>query len=736
MKKTFICASRIQGEPQHPVAAPYLRKGFTLDFVPEKAKIKVCTPGFYRFFVNGKEITRGKLAPYIANPDHFLYYDEYEIAPLLHEGKNAFGAILGNGFFNNPGGFVWDFDLAPWRGAPMIAVEAVMTGEGKSVTLTADETWRTCPSPIIFDDLRMGEKYDFTRVIDSWADADFDDTLWDFALLPARIPRGRLRKNGVEPILPEKELTPVSVTKLDGGFLYDFGENTAGTFRFTVSGAAGQKVTIRLGEQLRDGRLDQTCLRCGEVHDIYDGLFHKVELTYGGGGKVTYEPSFTYFGARYAFVSGITEEQAAAGAFTFIVCHSALKKAGGFTCSDKTVNTLMEMIGRTDMANFFYFPTDCPHREKNGWTGDASVSADHLTYLYDARRSYRQWIMSICASQNEEGAIPGIVPTDTWGFRWGNGPAWDSAMTELPWQLYKKWGDVKTAVLCADTWDRYLTYIMGRREEDGTITIGLGDWVPVFTPASVYDTPVKVTSTLYVMDMAGKMSRMLTAAGEGEKAAHAERVHGELRRTFREKLIDFDTMTVAGRTQTAQCMALSMGAFHQDEEQRAFSVLLDLIHEKGDVFDCGMLGLHCLFETLARFGAAEMAWKLIMNDKFPSFALLPEWGYTSFPEKFCPKDSEESYAISHNHHLFCDVARFFIESAAGLIVTDHETVLVKPCFLSSLTRAEAYHVFPAGRVSVGWKRKNGSVCVTVKRPKAVRAVYELPEGAVLTEIIK
>ena len=736
MKKQFICASRIQGELQHPVAAPYLRRSFTLDFVPEKAKIKVCTPGFYRFFVNGKEITRGKLAPYIANPDHFLYYDEYDILPLLQKGKNAFGAILGNGFFNNPGGFVWDFDLAPWRGAPMIAVNAVISGEGNNFTLNADNRWRTHPSPITFDDLRMGEKYDFTREIAFWSEADFDDADWSEALAPKRIPKGKLRRNRAEPILPEKELKPVSVTKQDGGFLYDFGENTAGVFRFTLNGSYGQKITIRFGEWLKYGKLDLSCLRCGEVRDIYDGLFYKAELIYGGRGEVTYEPSFTYFGARYAFVSGITDGQAEKADFTFIVCHSALKKAGSFTCSDKTVNTLMEMIARTDMANFYYFPTDCPHREKNGWTGDASVSADHLTYLYDTRKSYIQWLASICASQNEEGAIPGIVPTDTWGFRWGNGPAWDSAMAELPWQLYKKWGDLTAVALCAETWDKYLTYIMCRREEDGTIALGLGDWVPVFTPAWIYDTPVKVTSTLYVMDMAGKMWQMLTAAGETEKAEHAKQVYDTLRKTFREKLIDFITMTVEGRTQTAQCMALAMGAFDKAEERKAFSVLLNLIHEKGDIFDCGMLGLHCLFVTLARFGETELAWKLIMNDKFPSFALLPEWGYTTLPEKFCVRGTEEERCTSHNHHLFCDIARFFIECVAGLKAEDHETLLVKPCFISSLTHAEAWHMFPAGKVSVKWKKQNGVINVTVRRPAGVKAVYELPEGAVLMEVVK
>ena len=161
MKKQFISADQKCCDAKNHVPAPALRRSFSLEFVPTAATLQICGLGFYALFVNGQEITKGPLAPYISNPDHFCYVDTYDVAPYLQQGENVIGVLLGNGFNNPFGGFVWDFDKVPWRDVPKLALELTAVGEGgESRTIVADPYFRTHPSPILWDEYRFGEHYD------------------------------------------------------------------------------------------------------------------------------------------------------------------------------------------------------------------------------------------------------------------------------------------------------------------------------------------------------------------------------------------------------------------------------------------------------------------------------------------------------------------------------------------------------------------------------------------------
>lgn len=157
--------------------------------------------------------------------------------------------------------------------------------------------------------------------------------------------------------------------------------------------------------------------------------------------------------------------------------NSDLKERGGFTCSDPTVNTLQELTRRSDLANFYYFPTDCPQREKNGWTADAALSSEHLLLNLSPETSYREWMRNICKAMDDRGALPGIVPTGGWGFHWGNGPAWDNVLLYLPYFVYLYRGDKTILEESAASILRYLHYLTTRVNEEGLIKIGLATGV-------------------------------------------------------------------------------------------------------------------------------------------------------------------------------------------------------------------------------------------------------------------
>ena len=246
--KCFIKATNEFNTPQKFVAAPFFRKVFTVSETAE-AQIKIGSCGFYKLFINGENITKGALAPYISNPDDIVYFDRYTVK--LNEGENVIGIMLGNGFVNNPAGWVWEFDKAKFRSAPSFALELVCG----DIVIESDESFKTAPSPITFDDYRYGEHYDANLELDGWNTAGFNDSNWRNAIL-AETPCGELRFCEAEPIVVTRELKPRSITKVDDGYLYDFGENCAGVCRLKVNGKKGQTINMRYGELLIDGKLD------------------------------------------------------------------------------------------------------------------------------------------------------------------------------------------------------------------------------------------------------------------------------------------------------------------------------------------------------------------------------------------------------------------------------------------------------------------------------------------------
>ena len=211
----FITASKEYSSYEYEthVPAPYIRKTFDIIEEIESAKITICGLGFYELFINGEKITKGHLAPYISNPDDILYYDEYDLTSLLNEGKNAIGFMLGNGFLNCFGGTVWEMEKAVFRSAPKVALSLEITCKnGEKTVITADESFKTHPSPILLDDLRCGEIYDANKEVAGWNLPEFDDSAWANCI-SAETPRGETKLCTAEPIVVHKQLIPVAIIR-------------------------------------------------------------------------------------------------------------------------------------------------------------------------------------------------------------------------------------------------------------------------------------------------------------------------------------------------------------------------------------------------------------------------------------------------------------------------------------------------------------------------------------------
>lgn len=758
--KKFYCAGDALCSFENPVAAPYFRKEFEMEFVPESAELTICGLGFYELWLNGEKITKGPLAPYISNPDDICYYDRYDLTDRLRTGKNTLGFLLGNGFRNPFGGFVWDFDKAPHRGPVCLAFAFEASCKEKALYFEADETLRTHPSPLTFDDIRMGCRYDARLEILGWNTPEYVADHWDRARPCLKPPRGMPKLCTAEPITVREERLPVDVRFYEElpfmyedtaphakpyeesirkkVYVFDFGVNEAGVTKLKIHGRPGQKITIRHAEHLIDEKfaINTISFNRDDTRDLYMG-YAQVDEYICRGGNEEFVPLFKYDGFRYAYVEGIEKDQITPDVLTFMVESSAVKPRAEFECSCEALNRLQACVRRSDLSNLFYLPTDCPHREKNGWTGDINVSAEHHLLNLRSYATLREWLVNVAAAQRDSGELPGIVPTGGWGFEWGNGPSWDAVCAVLPYNLYRFDGDISVVYDVADMIVRYISFAESRLNEKGLADTGLGDWCdPFASETGNIAAPLEVTSTLSLYDMAVKAMHLFREAGLPHKLAVAETFAHKLKAAFRKHLVRFPECIVRGDCQTSQAFALDVGIFEESELQRARKQLVEIIHRDGDINTCGVFGMRHIYHALTEAGEINLAYDLVLNKSRTCYGYWLANGMTSMWESFVARDS--AYVDSRNHHFFGDVSSWMIQDIVGLrpnpTATDITSFEVCPHFPKKLENAEATYDSVCGRLYVKWEKTgDNSYSITLEIPNGCKARLRLADGYVLPD---
>ena len=718
MFQKFIKVGNEYTTKEKYIPAPYIRKSFKLDFIPDKVNVCICTPGFYTIYINGKDITKGFLAPYISNPDELVCYDEYDISEYVQKGKNCIAFILGNGFANQTVD-EWDFSKASFRAPLSASLYLKAESDGREFVLESDESFKTHPSPIIYDMYRDGTHYDARLEIAGWNLPDFVDDGWSNVLL-ADSPKGEIIKCIAHPIKKQYELKPVKIalqekfcffrdypeSYVEKGFMYDFGMNRAGVCRLKIKGKKGQKIIIRHGETVTDEGnfcINSVYLPRADFMDRMN-LFQTDVYILKGEEEENFIPPFTYHGFRYALIEGITEEQATEDLLTYIVFNSDVKRRTYFECSDETVNKLYDMAIASDLSNLHYFPTDCPQREKNGWTGDISTSAEQFSLHFDYCDTMKLWLKSVEYAQRD-GCLPGIVPTTGVFYDWGNGPVWDSACVNVPYYCYKYDGRKDILEQSAGTIIKYLRYVAGRRDEKGFVTFGLGDWSQAGSLLEEgIETPLAVTGTGTVYDISRKASFIFDILGFDEEKAFADKLALEARESMRTHLIDYETMTVAGNFQTAQALFLSLGIFEDNEYERAYNRLLELIEEKGRHLHCGVVGLRHIIEVLFANGDADLALEMMCKKTSPSYGWLIEQGGTSLFEIL--EDTEINK--SQNHHFLGDYIRVLVSYMAGIKVNpylrDINEIVISPVIPDCISSVKGSYETEKGTVFAEWRK--------------------------------
>lgn len=398
--------------------APIFRKTFQVEKNVLNARIYVSAAAYYKLYINGKVGNREKLNPGYTHYDKRNLYTTIDVTNALIKGTNAIGVVLGNGFYNEDAPVAtWDFEKAAWRDRTRMIMEIhIRFADGTTQVVPSDNTWKTSTGPYIFNNIYSGDTYDARKEIPDWNTTSFDDSGWEYAQATAA-PSSNLGSQTMPPMRVDKVFPAVSMQSFgDSVYVFDMGINLTGVCEIKLTGKRGTKVTIRHGELLKDdGQLEMRNL------DIYYNPSQEQEFqtdTYflSGGSKEQFTPDFTYHGFRYVEIKtnrtiSIRQEDVKA---YFI--HSDLEKVGYFRCSNELLNKIWDATLQSYLSNIHSIPTDCPQREKNGWTADAHAAIDFTLLNYDGIKFYEKWMNDFIDNQRPNGSISGIIPSAGWGF--------------------------------------------------------------------------------------------------------------------------------------------------------------------------------------------------------------------------------------------------------------------------------------------------------------------------------
>lgn len=715
--------------------APLLRKSISLEEKNIKnARLYVSGVGYYEFFINGAHVSDRKLEPGYTHFDKRVLYSTYDVTSMLQHGENVLAAELGNGWLNIQSLSVWEFEKARWRMRPrMIAELRITYNDGTVQTIPTDRTWKTNSGACSFNNLYSGEVYDARLVHKGWTIPGFDDKKWMPAIeveAPAKI----LTSQQMPPIRVVREVKPVSMRKIDDyTYIYDMGENMTGVCRLQVQGPTGTCVTLAHGELIHDdGTLNQ-----GNI-EIYfkrekNGLpqhidpFERIQTdTYflSGNGMETYEPRFTYHGFRYVEVASTRPLTLTQESLIGLCMHTDVEPVGNFACSNEILNKLVEASCNSYLGNLFSIPTDCPQREKNGWTADGYVGMDYGLLFYDGITVYEKWMNDFIDNQRERGDLSGIIPSSGWGYADWIGPVWDAALFIIPNNLYKYYGDTRAIEKMWDTCVRYLQYLE-TREKDGKLTYGIGDWV--FYKAK---TDTHFTSTAFYWLDNVLMAKFADLTGHDGTKYRAKA--DNLKELINNEWFDAEKKMYANGTQAAQSVGLALGLVPEEHAQAVADNLVRMIRDNGHQLDFGMLGSKFVPAMLVKYGYADDAYKMIIRPEAPSWANWIHRGLTTLPETWVlDKDFKDA---SLNHAFLGDISAWMMNSLAGINPNPKKPgfagIIIRPQFINGISWAKGEYRSVRGLIRSEWKREGNQIELNIIIPANTEAELQLRDKSV------
>jgi alpha-L-rhamnosidase len=705
-----------------PAGLPLFVRQFTVpNSSVRQARLYVSCAGIHIATVNGSPVTSNVLEPPVSNVLDEVQYATYDVTSLIRHGENAIGVELGGG--------TWDiFDTladssryikaTAGFGPPRLIAQLELTyANGRKQVIATDGAWQTSLGPTTFSNWYGGEDYDARREQAGWdkpgAGGASSSSAWKSAVVTAKPSAGTALTGRQMPAVQIVETgVATAITNPSAGiYVVDYGINAAGWQELTVNAPAGTVITMRPGERLKNGLIDQSTTGT-PIFDTY---------TAAGTGNEVWHPRFMYHGLRYLQVEGLPQAPAATDARRHVL-RAANAESASFTCSDDLLNSIHTIINRALQSNMFSTLTDCPHREKLGWLDDIGLIFDVAARNYDVAAMYRKIVRDMSEAQTPNGMVPTTAPElALFAGAFRDDANWGGSIVLAPWQMYRTYGDLQTMRDYYPAMQKYLAYL-ATQASGYLLNNGLGDWITLNTT-----TPVGITASYAYMRLATVIGRIATLLGHKSDAASYQQLAGNISAAFNAEYYNASAASYSSGSQACNALALDGGFVPAADHDAVLSTLISTIQANGNHLDVGEIALPAVFRVLAQAGRHDVIHDIATLTTSPSYGYQVSTGSTSLAEDWGGMGTNGS----QNHWMLGALDSWFTAGIGGIGQSEDSVAFtdlaIAPAVVGSLTSASASYQSPQGRIGTSWQLlAGGSIALEVEIPPNTTATVTLP----------
>ena len=715
LPKKIFHKSWLQKQP-----SPILRKVFRAPENMRHAYMYISGLGYWKVLVNGHHVSAGVLYSTLYDYSKTVPFQSFDITKLLRRGRrNVITIALGNGWYNVMERDVWNWQNAEWRAWPRARMNLLMrTTTSKTRWIVTNSSWQAAAGPRLADGVYNGEVYDAGLNIHGWNNAQRALAGSAHAAV-VKAPTGRLTSQFMPACQVVQRLAPDFIRKVEPHvFVVKFPQNMSGWVTLTAKGHTGVPVVLRYGERLfPDGLVNRRQIS----QFAFTGSFQTDTIIPANNKPFTYHPDFAYNGFQYVQINGLTSRKDIIRIQADFI-HTAFRRSGTFWCANPLVNAIVDAAGRSYCSNFMGYPTDCPTREKNGWTGDAWLASVQGMMTYNNQSGYAKWLNDIHDTQYANGALRVVMP-DPSGWDWDGGkypdPDWESAYEFICWNQYLYYGDGRVLREHYRGLKRYFQFVM-KYTSHGVLPdhAGIGDWAS----SAVHKPPIAFTSTCILYHDAVLLSRIATLLHKARDAATFAMDAATVRKAFNKRFYKGHGVYNNGG-QTAEAMPLYYGLTTSAMRKPVLRQLVRDVQAHRDHLDAGILGDKCLFRVLSRYGHTALAYRIATQTSYPSYGQWILHGATTLWEGW------GLHPASMNHIMFGDIVGWMYNDLAGITPDwrspGFKTIFIHPHPVRALPWVEARHDGPFGLIESAWRWHGKQLALTFTIPPASSAFITL-----------
>lgn len=703
----------------------------------KKARLYATACGLYEGRLNGVRIGAFVLAPGHTDYRKRVQYQTYDVTKLLREGENELTFQLADGWYRGSCG-AWGLRNQYGTQTKLLAQLELTLADGTVRTVATDSSWEwSNDGPIRFADNQDGE------AVEAWR-------------IPSYAGRAKVTGHLVTPtasnnvpVTEHETFKPSLITTPGGKTVLDFGQNIAGYVSFSLTAKAGQKLRLRFGELLdRSGEFTQKNIQCSSKKKTTP--LQQVEYTCKDG-RNDYKTTFAIFGFQYVLVESDFPTDPAD--FTAIAVYSDMERAGWFNSSNELLNKFFDCTLWSAQNNHADLPTDCPTRERHGWTGDAQIFFNTAGYLFGYAPFARKYLRDLYDWQRPDGMLPQIAPyggVDFYMSFMNGSVGWSDAGILIPYRFWKLYGD---DTLIREHWERmkrYARFMMGRcgkwtplrhpvplKGEAAKYVVNFGqsygEWAE---PADVFPNDWKNTvlphpeeSTAYTSYVLGLMAELAGYLGEPEAKKDFARYRDGCAAAYRE-LVKLSGYTLDTDRQAKLVRPLYMGLLDEEQADYAKKRLLQAMEKYGWRLGTGFLSTPLILYVLADIDI-EYAYRLLENKEMPGWLSMPKHGATTIWESWEGTQAQGGIA-SLDHYSKGALCEWLFTTMCGVQMEGENRFTIAPRPGGHFTHAGLSYDSVYGTVKSGWKREDGRTVYTVTIPANCTAQVTLPSGVVET----